>query len=433
MTYVPIHVHTTYSKLDGASKIPGLLDRAVELKLPAVNILDHGTLSGWIEFYEECEKRLVKPMFGIELYYSDDRTEKADVKVKDSHGEISGTKHYYHLTAIAADNDGYHNLIKVSTDSYVNGLHRKPRTDLGMLSQHSKGVVVGTGCLGSPVQQALFHDNYPLALQIASDFKDVLEPGNLFVELMNHGLPEQKACNPLLLKIAGELGLPVMASLDSHYTYREDASKHDLMLCCSTKSKVTDEKRFRFSNDEFYLKSFEEMSGLFPYNPEFLSNTVELAERCNVDIEFGVPHLPKFDVPQGFVDDVEYLRHLVYVGAKEKYGEVSREVEDRIEYELKHINDMGVTSYFLIVWDLVKSAKDEGILVGPGRGSSAGSCVFYCLGVTMVEPLRYGLFFERFLNPGRFYSGYAKYDPLTFNALSDGAKIAVLEDKDVVL
>ena len=409
-TYVPLHCHTTYSKLDGACKIPELAQRAADLNLPGISINDHGTLSGWIEFYKECVKSNVKPLQGIELYFADDRFTKADVEIKDSHGEISGTKHYYHLTAIAADLNGYHNLIEMSTDSFVNGLHRRPRTDWEFLESHSKGVMFGTGCLGSPVQQALLHDNYRLALETAARLKDIADEGFLFVELMNHLLPEQTKVNPLLLRLADDLNLPVVATTDLHYIDRASSIGHEVLLCCGTGTKLSDEKRFKFPNDEFYLKSYDEMFSLFPHNPEFLSNTLVVAEKCNVSIDFETQHLPQFDVPAGFVDDKAYLRHLVFEGLVDRFGVLSDEVVERAEYELGVIGDMGVSSYFLIVWDLVSAAREMGIQTSPGRGSSSGSVCMFTLKATQADPLKFDLPIERFLNPARVFKGSTEYD-----------------------
>lgn len=409
-TYAPLHCHTSYSKLDGASKIPELVGRASELGLPAISINDHGTLSGWIEFYKECEKQNIKGILGCELYLADDRLERSGVEIIDEHGEIAGSKHYYHLTALAATSDGYHNLIKMSSDSYINGLYRKPRTDWNYMGSHSSGIIYGSGCLGSPVQQALLYDNYDLALETAGKLKDIADPGNLFVELMNHRLPEQTKVNPQLLRIASHLNVPVVATTDLHYVHRDDAHGHAALLCCGTRTKLSDEKRFKFPNDEFYLKSYDEMADLFPHNPEFLSNTLLIAEMCNVSIDFETQHLPHFDVPGEFTDDKEYLRYLVYEGARERYGDLSDEAIHRIDYELKIVGDMGVSSYFLIVWDLIRAAREMGIQTSPGRGSSSGSIIMYSLRVTQVDPLLYDLPFERFLNPSRVFKGSAEYD-----------------------
>ena len=400
--FVSLHTHTAYSKLDGASKISGLVSRAKELGMPGIGISDHGTVSGIIDFYKECKKQDVKPILGMEAYFADDRLERTGVKQSDSNGDIDGSnKSYYHLSVFAENNEGYHNLLKISSDAYINGLYRKPRTDWSFLESHSEGIIVASGCLGGPVLQPLLHNNYLAAKTNAARFQDIVGKDNFFIELMDHDLPEQRRTNPLLLQIAREIGAPTILTQDTHYTHKEDCSSHEVLLCCQTGAKLSDPKRFKFHNHEYYLKPSEYMRSLGDWADEACDNTLLIAERACVDIDFKTQHLPLFDVPEGFDSDVAYLRHLAYDGAKARYGELSNEVIDRLEYELSVIDSMGVSSYFLILWDIMLFAQSEGILSGPGRGSACGSIVSYCLRITHVEPLEYGLIFERFLNPSR--------------------------------
>lgn len=402
--FASIHTHTEFSSLDGASKIPELVARAKELGMSSLGISDHGNLSGLVDFYKECKKQEIRPVLGQEFYFTDDRTLKESVKQENENGIIDGSdKRYYHLSIYAEDNAGYQNLLKLSSDAFTNGFWFKPRSDYEILEKHSKGIIVGSGCLGGPVLQPLLHGNFQGALDTAKKLQDAVGKDNFFIELMNHGLPEQHKTNPQLIEIAKQIGAKYYCSQDSHYTHKQDANAHSILLCCQTGAKLSDplDKRFHFHADEYYLKSADEMYDIFKDNPEACDNTLLIAERCNVKIDFDSLHLPNFPVPWGFKDDVEYLIHLVKKGIDKFYPDATDEVYDRAAYELSVFQSMGVSSYMLILWDLLKFARNEGIFTPPGRGSAAGSIVSYVLGITKVDPLEYDLIFERFLNPSR--------------------------------
>lgn len=401
MTFVNLHQHTIYSQLDGACKIPELVDRAKELGMPSVSMTDHGNVHGLIDFYKECKKQDIKPILGEEFYFCDDRTVKEKVDSSGS-GKLDGSdKRYYHLTVLAADNDGYHNLIKLSSDAYLEGFYFKPRSDYSMLEKHSKGIVIGSGCLGGPVLQPLLHDNYDLALSTAARLQDIVGKDHFFIEMMDHGLPEQAKTNPFLLKIAKTLDAPPLWTEDCHYLHQHDSFSHSVLLCSQTGSKLSDPKRFKFHNDEYYLKSPEEMYALDPDRPELCSNTLLIADRCNVEIDFNTMHLPNFPIPSEYKDDNDMLKDLVWKGLQKRYGTPQEVHIERAKYELSVIKGMGLSSYFLIFWDLVSFCKQEGIMYGPARGSAASSIIAYALEITKVDPIKYDLIFERFLNPDR--------------------------------
>ncbi len=400
--FASIHTHTSFSTLDGASKIPGLVQQMKALGMTSGGISDHGNLSGIIDFYKECKKHEIHPVLGQEFYFCDDRTLKQAVQQEDANGAITGSdKRYYHLSIYAADNDGYQNLLKLSSDAFENGMYYKPRSDYAMLERHSKGLIVGSGCLGGPVLQPLLYGDFDGALAVAQRLQDCVGKDNFYIELMNHFLPEQLKTNPMLIEIAKRIGAQVYATQDTHYTHQEESHAHSIMLCCQTGSKLSDEKRFHFHNDEYYLKSPDQMYDLFKDLPEACDNTLVIAERCNVQIDFKSLHLPKFPIPWGFSDDMDYLTHLTKKGIDKFYPNANDEVYERAAYELSVFQSMGVSSYMLILWDLLKFARNEGIFTPPGRGSAAGSLVSYVLGITKVDPLEYGLIFERFLNPSR--------------------------------
>lgn len=400
--FVSWHNHTSYSILDGASRIPDLVRRAKELGMSHLAVSDHGNLYGLIDFYKECKKQGIEPILGSEFYHADDRTVRESVGQADEEGMIDGSnKRYYHLSVYARNNDGYKNLIKLSSDAYLQGYYYKPRTDNNVLSQHSEGLIVGTGCLGGEVLQKLMHHNFDGALQAAADLQEIVGRENMFVEIMDHGLPEQIATNPQLVEIARRLNAPLMATMDSHYVHKHDALNHDALLCCQTRKKISDTNRFKFHNEEYYLKSAEEMRYIFSTLPEACDNTVRMAEGVNVTLDFSAMHLPFYAPPEGFETPLAYLTHLSQKGLEKRYGSVSEEAKERLAYELGVIDLLGLASYFLIVWDLVKFADREGIRRGPARGSAAGSLVAYCMDITKVDPLRHGLLFERFLNPSR--------------------------------
>jgi DNA polymerase-3 subunit alpha len=401
-----LHVHTEFSMLDGAARIKDVVAAAVADGQPAVGITDHGNMYGVLDFYKECRAQGVTPIIGLEAYQAGESRFERPVRrgrTDDTGGESQeGEKLYYHLTLLAETNAGYRNLMQLSTASYLEGYYYKSRVDWELLERHREGVIATTGCLGGVVLQALLAGDVERATALASRLQDVFGRESLFVELQDHGLAKQHKTNPQLIELAKRIGAPLLATNDSHYTHRADATAHDALLCVQTGSTLADEKRFRFEGDEHYLKTAVEMRELFAEAPEACDNTLWIAERADVEIEFGNPKLPQFDLPQPFDTAADYLRHLTFEGARERYGEpVPAEVSERLDYELGVISSMGFPDYFLVVWDLIRHARDRGIRVGPGRGSAAGSCVAYCLRIVDLDPLRFGLIFERFLNPGR--------------------------------
>lgn len=355
-------------------------------------------------------------LHNCEFYHTDDRTLKESVKQENEHGVIDGSdKRYYHLSVYAKDNEGYHNLLKLNSDAFLNGYYFQPRCDNESIAEYANGLIIGTGCLGGKVLQQLLHDNYKGALKTAAEFQDMVGKDNLFVELMNHGLPEQRKTNPMLLQIAKEIGAPAIATMDSHYVHKHSAIDHDCLLCCQTGAQISDTRRFRFHNDEYYLKSADEMYALFADNPEVLTNGLVLAERCDVHIDFDSFHLPEFpDVPAEFDSDYDYLEHLVYQGLRERYGDIPEEALERAAYELGVIRSMGFASYFLIFWDIANFAKSQNVVTGAARGSAGGVLCSWALGITKVNPLEYGLIFERFLNPDRVSLPDIDYDVPNF-------------------
>ncbi|GIU83314.1 MAG: DNA polymerase III subunit alpha [Acidimicrobiales bacterium] len=406
-SFVHLHLHTEYSMLDGASRVDDVVRAAAEDGQPAAAITDHGVLYGVVDFYKACERHGIKPIIGFEAYQSPthrrDRPPRRG-RLDDAGGESEGGgKLYHHLTLLAEDDVGYSNLVKLSSLAFLEGYYYKPRLDWELLERHSKGVIATTGCLSGIVPAALLRGDERAALEAAGRLRDIFGRENLFVEVQDHAIPAQKRILPALVSVARDLGLPLLATNDSHYTRREDAKTHDALLCVQTGSLMSDPNRFRFHGDQHYLKTAAEMRRLFEEIPQACDNTLLVAERCNVTLDLGgSPKLPVFPVPDGFESDVEYLRHLTFRGARERWGDpLPEEVVRRLDYELGVIADMGFASYFLIVWDLVRYARDNGIRVGPGRGSAAGCAVAYCLRITDLDPVRYGLLFERFLNPSR--------------------------------
>jgi DNA polymerase-3 subunit alpha len=398
--------------LDGAARVDDLVQAAVADGQPALGITDHGNMYGVLDFYDACRKAGVNPVIGTEAYMAAESRHDRPVrrgKVDDTGGDVAGgEKLYYHLTLLAESTEGYRNLLKLSSAAYLEGYYYKPRLDWELLARHSSGLIATTGCLGGVVLQALLADDRIKAEALAGRLQDIFGKDNLFVEVQDHGLPEQHKTNPALVDIARRLGAPLLATNDSHYTHREDHVAHDALLCVQTGALIDDPKRFKFEGEEHYLKSAAEMRHLFAELPEACDNTLLIAERASVEIAFGRPSLPRFPVPDEFTgDDYErgaaaYLRHLSVEGAKERYGHpVPAEVIERLDYELGVIADMGFSAYFLVVWDLIRFARSRGIRVGPGRGSAAGCCVAYCLKIVDLDPIRYDLLFERFLNPGR--------------------------------
>ena len=392
--------------LDGAARIADVVAAAARDGQPALGITDHGNMYGVLDFYAECNKQGIKPVVGIEAYQAhDSRFEKPSRRgrMDDSGGDVEGgAKLYYHLCLFAESNEGYRNLIQISSDSYLNGYWYKPRTDWDSLARFSKGVIATTGCLGGHVLQSLLRGDERDALEKAARLQDIFGRDNLFIELQDHGLPAQRQTNPKLLEIAKKIQAPLLATNDSHYVNQSDHLAHDALLCVQTGSTIDDPNRFKFEGDQHYLKSAYEMRSLFEELPHACDNTLWIAERCSVEIEFGKPKLPQFPLPDGFADDAAYLRHLAHEGAKERWSDpLPRHIVERLDYELNVIAEMGFPSYFLIVGDLIAHARRNGIRVGPGRGSAAGCAVAYSLKITDLDPIKYDLLFERFLNPGR--------------------------------
>ena len=398
--------------LDGAARIDDVVAAAVADGQPAIGITDHGNMYGVLDFYKACRDAGITPVIGTEAYMAaESRYERPTRRgrVDDNGGEADeGEKLYYHLTLLAETTTGYRNLMKLTSDAYLEGYFYKSRVDWELLERHREGMIATTGCLGGVVLQALLRGDTEGATRAAARLQDIFGRDNMFVELQDHGLDKQARTNPQLIEIARRIGAPLLATNDSHYTRREDAVAHDALLCVQTGSSIDDPKRFKFESHEHYLKTAAEMRQLFAHWPEACDNTLWIAERAGVEIEFGKPKLPEFPVPEGFrrgtyeESAAAYLRHLATTGAHERYGDVlSREVSERLEYELHVIEDMGFSAYFLVVWDLIRHARESRIRVGPGRGSAAGCCVAYCLRIVDIDPLRNDLIFERFLNPGR--------------------------------
>jgi DNA polymerase-3 subunit alpha len=405
-SFAHLHLHTEFSMLDGAARVEEVVAKAAADGQPAIAITDHGNMYGVLDFYKAAIEAGLKPIIGIEAYQAGETRFERPLRrgrVDDTGGDSEGgEKLYYHLTLLAEDNRGYKNLLKLSSEAFLSGYFYKPRCDWELLERYHEGVIATTGCLGGLVAQALLRGDFEQACAHAGRLQDIFGRDNLFVELQDHGIEKQKKTNPQLVEIARRLGAPLLATNDSHYTSREDHVAHDALLCVQTASNMDDPKRFRFESAEHYLKTAAEMRSLFAELPEACDNTLWVAERAQVAIEFGKPKLPAFPLPEGFSSSDEYLRHLAYAGAEERYGSpVPAKVRERLDYELGVVASMGFSDYFLVVWDLIRYAREHNIRVGPGRGSAAGSCVAYCLYIVGVDPLRYDLIFERFLNPGR--------------------------------
>ncbi|MTA64450.1 MAG: DNA polymerase III subunit alpha, partial [Actinobacteria bacterium] len=406
-SFVHLHQHTEYSMLDGAARIGDVVASAVKDGQPAMGITDHGNMYGVLDFYQECNKAGVKPIIGSELYmaheHRDERLQLRGSRMDDSGGEVEGGKKaYYHLTTLVENQVGYKNLIQLSSRAFMEGYYRKPKIDWEILEEHSEGLIVTTGCLGGHVLQAMMNQGFDAACERAGRLLDIFGRDHLFVEIQDHGIPDQLRTNPQLIQLAKRLKLPLLATNDSHYVNQSDAVAHDALLCVQTGSQLSDPDRFRFHGDHHYLKSAQEMRYLFREVEVACDNSLWIAERCELEIEFGKPLLPNFPLPEGFADDAAYLEHLTFAGAHARWGDDLPDAAlERLAYELKVIGDMGFSSYFLITWDLIKHARDSNIRVGPGRGSAAGCAVAYCLRITDLDPIKYDLLFERFLNPSR--------------------------------
>ena len=392
MSFVHLHVHTEFSLLDGSNKIKEYVSRVKELGMNSAAITDHGVMYGVIDFYREAKKQGINPILGCEVYVAPNSRFDREI--------TGGDDRYYHLVLLAENEEGYANLTKIVSKGFVEGYYYKPRVDKELLRKYHKGIIALSACLAGEVARFLTKGLYEEAKKTALEYQEIFGEGNFFLELQDHGIPEQGLVNQQLFKMSEETGIELVATNDIHYTYAEDAKPHDILLCIQTGKKLSDENRMRYDGGQYYVKSEEEMLRLFPYAKQALENTQKIADRCHVEIEFGVTKLPKYDVPDGYTS-WEYLQKLCYEGLEKRYGDPSEELKDRLSYELETIHQMGYVDYFLIVWDFIKYAKDHGISVGPGRGSAAGSIVSYCLEITTIDPIRYQLLFERFLNPER--------------------------------
>lgn len=423
MNFTHLHVHTEYSLLDGSSKIKELVARAKELGMESLAITDHGVMYGVINFYKACRDAGIKPILGCEVYVAPGSRFDKEAG--------TGDDKYYHLVLLAENNKGYDNLMKIVSAGFTEGFYYKPRVDYEVLERYSEGIIALSACLAGEVQKFLSRGMYEMAVEAAKRYEKIFGKGNFFLELQDHGLPDQKYVNPQLVRMSDELGIELVCTNDSHYIMADDAEAHDILLCIQTGKKVSDENRMRYTGGQYYLKSPEEMAELFPYAHQALDNTCKIADRCNVDIEFGVTKLPKFQVPDGYTSWT-YLNYLCFDGLKKRYPDKTMDVDmdkimehareldvedrkqvvitpvedhenlcQRLDYELSVIHSMGFVDYFLIVWDYVNFAKVHDYAVGPGRGSAAGSLVSYCLTITDIDPMKYNLLFERFLNPER--------------------------------
>ena len=392
MEFAHLHVHTEYSLLDGSNKINEYVARVKELGMNSAAITDHGVMFGCIDFYKAAKAAGIKPVLGCEVYVAPgSRFDKETGHAEDR---------YYHLVLLAENNQGYQNLMKIVSKGFVDGFYYKPRVDLELLQEYHEGIIALSACLAGEVARNVTRGMYEEAKSAAFRYREIFGEGNFFLELQDHGIPQQRLVNQQLLRMSQETGIELVATNDVHYTYSSDAEAHDILLCVQTGKRLQDEDRMRYEGGQYYVKSPEEMEELFPYALEALANTQKIADRCNVDIEFGVTKLPKFDVPASFTS-WEYLNKLCYEGLEERYTENLDALKERLEYELGVIQKMGYVDYFLIVWDFIKFARDHDIMVGPGRGSAAGSLVSYTLGITKLDPIKYDLLFERFLNPER--------------------------------
>ena len=393
MAFAHLHVHTEYSLLDGSNKIKECVARVKELGMNSVAITDHGVMYGVIDFYRAAKAAGIHPVLGSEVYVA------PGSRFSKEPGQGNEDR-YYHLVLLAENDTGYHNLMKIVSRGFTEGYYYKPRVDLEVLEEFHEGIIALSACLAGEVQRYVARGLYEEGKEAALRYERIFGKGNFFLELQDHGISEQQLVNQGLLRMSRETGIPLVATNDVHYTYADDVKPHDILLCLQTGKKLADEDRMRYEGGQYYIKSEEEMKALFPYALEALENTQKIADRCQVEIEFGVTKLPKYDVPDGWTS-WEYLNKLCHEGLAERYQPVSEELTTRLDYELSVIKTMGYVDYFLIVWDFIKYAKDHGIMVGPGRGSAAGSLVSYCLGITTIDPIRYQLLFERFLNPER--------------------------------
>ncbi|MBQ7370982.1 MAG: DNA polymerase III subunit alpha [Blautia sp.] len=392
MNFTHLHVHTEYSLLDGSNKIKEYVARVKELGMDSAAITDHGVMYGVIDFYRAAREAGINPVIGCEVYVAPGSRFDRELG--------SGEERYYHLVLLAENNTGYSNLMKIVSRGFTEGYYYKPRVDLELLREYHEGIIALSACLAGEIARFLSRHMYEDAKAAALRYQDIFGKGNFFLEMQDHGLADQQVVNPQLIRLSQETGIELVVTNDVHYTMAEDAGPHDVLLCLQTGKKLADEDRMRYEGGQYYVKSPEEMAALFPYALDALENTHKIAQRCRVEIEFGVTKLPKYDVPEGYTS-WEYLNKLCFEGLQERYDPVTPELNERLEYELSTIKNMGYVDYFLIVWDFIKYARDHDIMVGPGRGSAAGSLVAYTLGITQLDPIRYDLLFERFLNPER--------------------------------
>ena len=392
MNFTHLHVHTEYSLLDGSNKIKEYVARVKKLGMDSAAITDHGVMYGVIDFYKEAKAQGIKPILGCEVYVAPgSRFDKEAGNNEDR---------YYHLVLLAENNEGYQNLMKIVSIGFIDGFYYKPRVDIETLETYHEGIIALSACLAGEIPRYIMRGMYEEACKSALRYQNIFGKDNFFLELQDHGMPEQKQVNQSLLRMSREMGIELVATNDVHYTYAEDVKPHDILLCLQTGKRLSDEDRMRYEGGQYFVKSPEEMATLFPYAPEALENTYKIAQRCNVEIEFGVTKLPKYDVPEGYTS-WEYLNKLCWDGFAERYPDDTGKLRDQLTYELSIIQKMGYVDYFLIVWDFIKYSRDHGIAVGPGRGSAAGSLVSYTLGITNIDPAKYQLLFERFLNPER--------------------------------
>lgn len=392
MDFTHLHVHTEYSLLDGSSKIKEIVARAKELGMDSLAITDHGVMYGIIDFYRACKAEGIRPVLGCEVYVAPGSRFTKEGGSSDDR--------YYHLVLLAENNIGYANLMKLVSRGFTEGYYYKPRVDLELLQEYHEGIIALSACLAGEVANNIRKGFYEEAKTAALRLQNIFGEKNFYLELQDHGIPEQRTVNQALLRMSMETGIPLVATNDVHYTYNTDEKAHDILLCIQTQKIVTDEDRMRYDGGQYYLKSPEEMEQLFPYAKDAVARTHEIASRCDVEITFGQYKLPKYDVPQGYTAET-YLQELCEKGLRKRYTTVTKELEERLYYELNTIKNMGFVDYFLIVWDFIKYSRDHGISVGPGRGSAAGSLVSYSLGITNIDPIRFSLLFERFLNPER--------------------------------
>ncbi|MCR5388545.1 MAG: DNA polymerase III subunit alpha, partial [Lachnospiraceae bacterium] len=391
--FAHLHTHTEYSLLDGSNKIKEYVARVKELGMTAAAITDHGVMYGVIDFYKAAKEAGINPVIGCEVYVAPGSRYDREPG--------SGDDRYYHLILLAENNEGYQNLIKIVSKGFTEGYYYKPRVDMELLKEYHHGIIACSACLAGEVARCLNRGMYEEAKAAALRHLAIFGEGNYFLELQDHGMPEQKNVNAGLMRLSKECNIPLVATNDCHYTNAEDALAHDVLLCIQTNAKISDENRMRYEGGQFYVKSEEEMRNIFPYAPDAIENTQKIADRCHVEFEFHNTKLPKFQVPKPGMTSDEFLRELCYTGLKNRYPDNYKELEDKLEYELSVIEKMGYVDYFLIVWDYINFARTHGIPVGPGRGSAAGSIVAYTTGITNIDPIRYSLIFERFLNPER--------------------------------